>query len=59
MGIQGASHTIAVGLGAGPELLGGLSRVSALAAESPEQGPVWSQQLLPPTGFQGGSPFHL
>ena len=58
-GIQGASLTTAAGLGAGPELLGGLSPGSALAAESPEQGPVWSQQVLPPTGSQGGSPFHL
>ena len=56
---QGAPLTAGGGLEAGSVLLGGLSSVSSLSAESPEQGPVWSQEVLPPTGSQGGSPFHL
>ena len=45
---QGAPLTAGGGLEAGSVLLGGLSSVSSLSAESPEQGPVWSQQGLPP-----------
>ena len=46
--LLGASLTPGAGLGVGCVLLGGLSSVSSLTAESPEQGPVWSQQVLPP-----------
>ena len=45
---SGSTLSSGAGLGAGPELLGGLSSVSTPAAESPEQGRVWSQQGLPP-----------
>ena len=37
---QGAQLTVGAGLGLGSVLLGALSSVSSLAAESPEQGPV-------------------
>ena len=42
---QGASLTPGAGLGAARALLGALSSVSSLAAESPV---MWSQQVLPP-----------
>ena len=45
---QGAPLTTGGRLGLGSVLLGELSSVSSLSAESPEQGPVWSQQGLPP-----------
>ena len=45
---QGAPLTAGGGLEAGSVLLGGLSSVSSLSAEFPEQGPVWSQQGLSP-----------
>ena len=47
---QGALLPPGAGLGAGPVLLGELSSVSCLSAETREQGPVWSRQVLPP-GF--------
>ena len=53
---QGAPLTAGGGLEAGSVLLGGLSSVSSLSAESPEQGPVWSQQVLPPGAPKGELP---
>lgn len=54
-GIQGASLTTAAGLGAGPEPWG-LSPVSALAAESPEQGPVCLSRCFLPLGPKEEAP---
>ena len=42
--------------GAGSVLLGAVSSVSSLRAECPEQGPVWSQQVLPPRGSKWVAP---
>ena len=45
---QGALLPPGAGLGAEPVLLGVPSSVSCLSAETREQGPVWSWQVLPP-----------
>ena len=53
---QGDLVAPGAGLEAGPVLLGGLSSVSCLTAETCEQGPVWSQQVLPPGAPKGELP---